>query len=127
GHLALRDGGLHLVSTGMTLHDAVADVRLTGDTVRLDSLVAFSRGSLRASGMVDLADHAHPVVHASATLRDLRVMDAQRGLVDADGEMNVEGPLEAMHVTGRGEMLHGFLALKQFRKDLLRVKAPDAL
>jgi hypothetical protein len=32
-----------------------------------------------------------------------------------------------VHLTGRAEMLHGFLALKQFRKDLLRVKAPGAL
>ncbi len=127
GDVALRGGTVTLVSTGMTLSDAVADVRLVGDTLHLDSLVARSRGTLRAAGTVDLTDRAHPFVRASAELRNLRVMDAQRGLVDADGELTAEGPLDAIHVNGRGEMLHGFLALKQFRKDLLRVKAPGAL
>ena len=127
GHVALRDGGLTLVATGMNLSGAVADVRLTGDTLRLDSLVAFARGTLRATGTVDLTDWAHPFVRASATMRNARIMDAQRGLVDADGEITAVGPLDAVHVTGRAEMLHGFVALKQFRKDLLRVKAPGAL
>lgn len=127
GRLALRDGGFTLVPTGMTASGAVADVRLVGDTLRLDSLVAHARGTIRATGVVDLTDRVHPFVRASATLRKVRVMDAQRGLVDADGEMTAEGPLDAVHVTGRGEMLHGFVALKQFRKDLLRVKAPGAL
>jgi len=127
GHLALRDGGLRLSLTGMQLSSAVADVRLTGDTLHLDSLVASARGTLRARGTVALVDRAHPFVDARATLRNLRVLDNTRGLVDADGEIAAVGPLDAVHVTGRAQMLHGFLALKQFRKDLLRVKAPGAL
>jgi hypothetical protein len=127
GRLALRDGGFTLVPTGMTASGTVADLQLVGDTLQLDSLVARARGAIRATGMVDLTDRAHPFVRASATLRDVRVMDAQRGLVDADGELTAAGPLDAVQVTGRGEMLHGFVALKQFRKDLLRVKAPGAL
>jgi autotransporter translocation and assembly factor TamB len=127
GHVALRGGTLTLVSTGMTLSRTTADVRFVGDTLRLDSLVAQARGTLRAAGTVNLGDRAHSFVRANAEMRNLRVMDAQRGLVDADGEVTIEGPLEAVHVTGRAQMLHGFLALKQFRKDLLRVKAPGAL
>jgi hypothetical protein len=127
GHAALRGGGLTVVATGMQLHGAVADFQLTGDTLRLDSLVAQARGTLRASGTVDLGDRSRPFVSMQAELRHLRVMDAQRGLVDADGELSAVGPLDAVHVTGRAEMLHGFLALKQFRKDLLRVKAPGTL
>ena len=40
GHAALRDGGLTATATGMRIVDAVADLRLVGDTLRLDSLVA---------------------------------------------------------------------------------------
>ncbi|HEX6598004.1 MAG TPA: hypothetical protein VF034_01700 [Gemmatimonadaceae bacterium] len=127
GNLALRGGGLRLGLTGMRVSDAVADVRLTGDTLRLDSLVASARGTIRAAGTVDLTNAAHPFVRMSATLRDVRVLDNTRGLVDADGEVTAVGQLDAVHLTGRAEMLHGFLALKQFRKDLLRVKAPGAL
>jgi hypothetical protein len=127
GNLALRGGGLRFGLTGMSVSDATADVRLTGDTLHLDSLVASARGMLRARGTVDLINRAHPFVRMSATLRNVRVLDNTRGLVDADGEVAAIGPLDAVHLTGRAEMLHGFLALKQFRKDLLRVKAPGAL
>jgi hypothetical protein len=127
GQAALRGAGLTVVSTGMRIADGVADLRLVGDTIRLDSLVANARGPMRASGTVDLSNRAHPFVRLAAEGRNLRVMDATRGLVDADGEIQAVGPLDAVRVTGRAEMLHGFLALKQFRKDLLRVKAPGDL
>ena len=67
------------------------------------------------------------MVDMRATGTNLRVMDATRGLVDADGEIAAIGPLDALRVTGRAEMLHGFLALKQFNKNLLRVKPPQSL
>ena len=127
GHAALRDGGVVVASTGMRVTGAVADLRVAGDTLRLDSLVARAGGALRAAGTVDLSDRTHPVLHLAASGRNLRVLDATRGLVDVDGEIRAEGPLAAVRVTGRGEMLHGYLALKQFNKKLLRVKAPDAL
>jgi hypothetical protein len=127
GHAALRDAGLTVVSTGMQVTDGVADLRLTNDTLRLDSLVARARGPMRASGIVDLTDPSRPFVRMVAEGRNLRVFDAMRGVVDADGEVEAVGPLEAIRVTGRGEMLHGFLALKQFSKNLLRVKAPGEL
>ena len=127
GHVALRDGGFVLVSTGMHVQGAVADARLVGDTLRLDSLVAHARGLLRAQGTVNLADRAHPMVRFTATGDDVRLMDQQRGLVDANAELSAVGPLDALRVTGSGEMKGGYLALKQFRKDLLRVKAPGEL
>ncbi|HEY2066782.1 MAG TPA: hypothetical protein VGG84_12535 [Gemmatimonadaceae bacterium] len=127
GNVALGDGGALIVGTGMHVTDAAAGLRLIGDTLRLDSLVARAKGSLRASGMMTFGANSHPVVRMTAQGSDLRVFDATRGLVDADGEINAEGPLSAVHVTGRAEMRDGFLALKQFRKDLLRVKAPGEL
>ena len=127
GHAALRDAGVTVVSTGMKVTDGVADLRLVKDTLRLDSLVARAQGTLRASGIVELGREAGPYVRMAAEGRNLRVFDAMRGVVDADGELEAIGPLDAIHVTGRGEMLHGFLALKQFSKNLLRVKAPGEL
>jgi autotransporter translocation and assembly factor TamB len=127
GHVALRGGELSLVSTGMHAESANADLRLAGDTLYLDSLVARAKGEMRASGTVALADRSHPYVSVTASGRDLRVFDSIRGLVDADGEIVAAGPLDALRVTGRGEMKHGYLALKQFRKDLLRVKTPGSL
>ena len=83
----------------------MADISLVGDTLRLDSLVARARGPMRASGTVDLSDPSHPFVRMSASGEDVRVMNQRRGLVDADAEITAVGPLDALRVTGRGEML----------------------
>ena len=129
GHAALRDGVLRMssASTGMRIDDMIADLRLVGDSLVLDSLMGRARGTMRANGSVDLKDLAHPFVRLSASASNLRVFDSPRGLVDADAQIEALGPLDELRVTGRGEMLDGYLALKQFRKDLLRVKAPGDL
>lgn len=127
GRAALRDGAMTVVATGMRLEGVTADARLTSDSLLLDSLVARARGTLYANGSVDFADRAHPFVRLSASGQNLRIMDQTRGLVDADAEIVALGPLDALRVTGSGKMKGGFLALKQFRKDLLRVKAPGDL
>jgi hypothetical protein len=127
GRAGLRDGALTLANIGMSVNDATADLSLVGDTLRLDSLVARARGPIRANGTVDLSDRSHPFVRLSATGDDVRVMNQRRGLVDADFDVTAIGPLDSLRVTGRGEMLGGYLALKQFRKDLLRVKSPGDL
>jgi hypothetical protein len=127
GRGALRGGALTLVTTGMRVTDGVADLSLVGDTLRLDSLVAAARGPLRASGTVDLTNRSHPYVRMSASATDARLMNQTRGLVDADAELTAIGPLRELRVIGRGEMKGGYLALKQFRKDLLRVKPPGEL
>ena len=127
GRVALRGGGVTLTSTEMKVSDAMADLTLTGDTLRLDSLVARAGGPLRASGIVDLSDRSRPFVRAVASGENLRVMDQRRGFADANASITAVGPLSELRVTGRGEMLRGFLALKSFRKDLLRVKSPGDL
>jgi hypothetical protein len=127
GRAALRGGGLTLLSTMMKVEGAVADLTMTGDTLRLDSLVARAGGPFRATGIVDLSDRSRPFVRMTASGDELRLMNQRRGEVDASASVSVIGPLSELRVTGRGEMLRGFLALKSFRKDLLRVKAPGDL
>lgn len=127
GRAALRDAGVRVVSTGTHIQNGVADLRLVGDSLLLDSLVARARGPLRMSGSVNIADRAHPFVNMIATGHDVRVLDSSLGLLDVDADVVALGPLDALRVTGRAEMLGGYLALKSFRKDLLRVKAPGDL
>ncbi|MDB4898983.1 MAG: hypothetical protein JWN53_791, partial [Gemmatimonadetes bacterium] len=87
GRVALRGGGVTVVSTGMRVTNAVADLRLVGDTLRVDSVVVTSKGQLRAAGMVDLVDRAHPFVRLTTDARELRVMDATRGLLDVNADL----------------------------------------
>jgi hypothetical protein len=127
GRGSLREGAMTLASTGMRVTDAVADVSLARDTLTLDSLVARARGPMRASGMVDLHDRSRPYVKFAASGEDLRVMDQRRGELDVDADVTAEGPMSELRLSGGGELKGGYLALKQFRKDLLRVKPPGEL
>ena len=127
GRAALRDGGVRVTMTGTHVTDGVADLHLVGDSLVLDSLVALARGPLRVSGFVNFADRSHPFVSMVATADNVRVLDSTLGLLDVDANAVALGPLDALRVTGRAEMLGGYLALKSFRKDLLRVKAPGDL
>ena len=127
GRGALRGGAMTVESTGMSITDGAADLSLAGDTLRLDSLVARARGPLRATGTLDFSDRSRPSARFSFTGENVRVMDQRRGLLDVNANVSGAGPLSALRVTGRGELLGGYLALKQFRKDLLRVRAPGEL
>ncbi|MEO8562230.1 MAG: hypothetical protein ABI601_09160 [bacterium] len=127
GRGALRGGTITLVSTGMRVTDGVADLSLVGDTLRIDSLVARAGGPLRASGTVAWRDGASSYVRLTASGEDVRVMDQRRGELDVDADVSAEGPLSELRLSGGGELKGGFLALKQFRKDLLRVKSPGEL
>ena len=127
GRAALRDGGVRVTMTGTHITAGIADLRLAGDSLVVDSLVALARGPLRVSGFVNLADRSHPYVNMVATGHNVRVLDSTLGLLDVDANAVALGPLDALRVTGRAEMLGGYLALKSFRKDLLRVKAPGDL
>ena len=124
---ALRGGAFTLNETGMQLSDVVADLRFSADTLHLDSLVAHAGGALRAWGTVDMRNPARPYLNFGASGQNVRLMNQLRGLVDADADVYAVGPLDALRVTGRGAMLGGFLALHQFRKDLLRVRPPGDL
>jgi hypothetical protein len=127
GRGSLRGGAMTMASTGMRVTDAVADLSLAGDTLRLDSLVARAGGPMRASGTVDLRDRSRPFVRFAASGEDLRVMDQRRGELDVDADVTAVGPLSELRLSGGGELKGGYLALKQFRKDLLRVKPPGEL
>ena len=127
GRGSLRQGAMTLASTGMRVTDAVADVSLARDTLTLDSLVARAGGPMRASGLVDVHDRSRPYVRFAASGEDLRVMDQRRGELDVDADVRAEGPMSELRLSGGGELKGGYLALKQFRKDLLRVKPPGEL
>lgn len=127
GAAELRDAGLTLVYTGLRVDSAIASLRLSSDSLVLDSLVARAGGPLRARGSVDFADPKRPFIRASVSGKDVRVFNNARGLLDADADIIALGPLDELRVTGGGNMNGGYLNLKQFRKDLLRVKAPGDL
>jgi translocation and assembly module TamB len=111
GDLTLNDAGLRLTATGARLADMTASVRLRGDTVVVDSLVAFTmpnrRGRIALSGGVGIADAAKPSFDARLTASRARVLDNEDGRIDADAQISVYGPFDRVFVSGGARVLGG--------------------
>jgi translocation and assembly module TamB len=104
GTLALDRGSATIVASGTLLRDMSARMRMTRDSVTIDSLVATTpstKGSLRLVGSLDLTDRAVPVVDITATARDARVLSTrERGRIDLDANLSVAGPTTAPYISG---------------------------
>jgi translocation and assembly module TamB len=104
GTLALERGSATIVASGTLLRDMSARMRMTRDSVTIDSLVATTpstKGSLRLAGSLDLTDRAVPVLDITATARDARVLNTrERGRIDLDANLSVAGPTTAPYISG---------------------------
>jgi translocation and assembly module TamB len=104
GTLALERGSATIVASGTLLRDMTAHMRMTRDSVTVDSLVATTpstKGSLRLAGSLDLTDRAVPVLDVTATARDARVLSTrERGRIDLDANLSVAGPTTAPYISG---------------------------
>ena len=111
GDLTLNNAGLRLAATGTRLSDMAAAVRLRGDTVVVDSLVAFTvpnrRGRIAVSGGVGIADATKPSFDVRLTADRARVLDNEDGRIDANAQIAVYGPFDRVVVSGGARVLGG--------------------
>jgi hypothetical protein len=121
GHAEVRGGLARVPQTGATLRDITAGARLASDSLVLDSLVAWSGGPIRASGSVLVARGAPHRVSATLTARDAAVLDGSQGLLHADADLVATGTTDSLTITGRAEVLHGFVERKGPAEQALHV------
>ena len=108
---------------GVTVRDIAASARLTTDSLVLDSLVARSKGRVRVAGMVLRSpDGAHRVA-GTLTARDAEVLGGSLGLIHADADLALAGTTSSLEVTGRAEVLHGFVERKGPGEQAIHVAA----
>jgi len=87
--------------------------RLEGDRVVLDSLVAWSRGEIRASGEIVQSSLGNPIFDLSVTAVDARVIDTDDVRFDLDAEIEVDGSWEALRVVGEVRTRRGVLQIPE--------------
>ncbi len=108
GTLALDRGSATVVASGTLLRDMSGRVRMTRDSVIIDSLVATTpstKGTLKLAGSLDLTDRAVPVLDLTATAQDARVLSTrERGRIDLDANVSMAGPTTAPYISGTTTM-----------------------
>jgi translocation and assembly module TamB len=117
GTLALDRGSATLVESGTLLRDVSGRVRMTRDSVIIDSLVATTpstKGTLKLAGSLDLTDRAVPVLDLTATAQDARILSTrQRGRIDLDAKVSMAGPTTAPYISGSTTMRNAVIYIPE--------------
>jgi translocation and assembly module TamB len=107
GDLDVRLPAVGIAANGIVLRNTATHVRMAGDTIRIDSLVAYSGGVIRGSGTIAVADFARPEFNLEVDSRDARVLDNEMGEVWADSRLRVTGSLDALAISGSVKVNRG--------------------
>lgn len=111
GGFTVRLSRLGLPAPGLTVTNAVARLRMAGDRLEIDTLVAYSEGPLHATGSVVLTDLARPVVDLRVVANETRILDNSSGRLVASARLAAQGPLDTLTVTGAVTIMHGLVRI----------------
>lgn len=103
GSIQVRDAHATVPGLGVRYEDVSATATLSGDSIRIDSLVARSGdGTLRVSGALRVEELTRPSLALTLRARRFRFIDDRRFLtLDASGSLALTGPLVRPRLTGR--------------------------
>jgi translocation and assembly module TamB len=109
GDMKLRDAQFKLAASGTFMHEVNGDVRMTGDTVHVDSIAGTANGPVRLAGTVAVGDWREPSFNLFLTASDAQLLNTDRGDIHADAGIRLSGPLSNAYVSGQVTVLHGVL------------------
>ena len=125
GSLDLRNGSATFPALGVR-HEAMnGALRLSGDTIHVDSLVVRSGpGSARITGFVRLEELSRPVLGLRIDGRDFHTIDIRNYLsLTATAQLQLDGPLYAARLTGSGTATRGVLYFADlFTKNIVNLE-----
>ncbi len=111
GTLGLRNGSATFPALGVRHEDINGALRLSGDTIYVDSLVGRSGpGAARVTGFVRLEELSRPVLGLRIDSRDFHTIDIRDYLsLTATASVQVDGPLYQARLTGNATATRGVL------------------
>jgi translocation and assembly module TamB len=100
GDIDLDVAALRIVPLGVTFENVAGALSMEGSVLRVDSLVAESRGEIRIDGTVDFANLTTPVFALTVVAENARVIDNGTARFDIDADLRIEGPMGEIDITG---------------------------
>jgi translocation and assembly module TamB len=110
---------LGVAATGVTFTNASARLRMSGDSVHVDSLEARSGGTVSGGGSLILESLTHPFVDLRLRTTDARVLRNQHGELFATTRLALIGPIDSISVSGHVVVTRGIVYLPD--PELLKV------
>jgi hypothetical protein len=126
GQLGLDMRSVRVEATGMLVQNMTGRLRMSGDTLSIDSLAGQSDdGRVGASGRVVLAELTNPIFDLALSASEARVLRNDKGSLVANAALQLSGPLDTMAVTGRVTVLHGVVYIPDPEQlDLIKTHDP---
>ena len=109
GQFALHEGQARVVLAGINLNQLEASIRMLGDTVVIDSIVANNKGRIILTGGIGLRPLTAPSFDLKLFTQSARVLNNQRGQLTVGANLAMVGPLKDPHVTGDVRIRQGVL------------------
>ncbi|HVS60696.1 MAG TPA: translocation/assembly module TamB domain-containing protein, partial [Gemmatimonadaceae bacterium] len=109
GQFALHQGQARVVLAGINLNQIEASIRMLGDTVVIDSIVANNKGRIVLTGGIGLRPLIAPSFDLKLFTQGAQVLNNQRGQLTVGANLAMVGPLKDPHVTGDVRIRQGVL------------------
>ena len=109
GSLTLTDGEFKLAATGMFLQAVNGHVRMTGDSVFVDSVSATAGGPVRLTGTLAVGDWREPAFNLFLTATGAELLNNKSGQIHADAGLRISGPFTNAYVSGQVTVLRGVI------------------
>jgi len=126
GSLQLRNGEAFVVAAELPIKGITGDLRFTGDSMVVDSLLARSGdGTIRMTGGVGLKRVTNPVFDLKMVARNARVLDGRQGRISALADLTLTGAYEAALLEGSVRVREGVYRLQEERRVTTVLNASD--
>lgn len=107
GGFTLSDAQFTVAATGATITHVNGSVRMTGDTVHVDSIVGLAGGPVRVAGTVAVGDWRTPTFDLALTATGAELLNDERGQVYANAGLRLSGTMTEPYVSGQVTVAHG--------------------
>jgi translocation and assembly module TamB len=125
GGVGLEVRRVALAATGVQVRNVTGQLRMTGDSLTIDSLVGESEGRVQVTGRIALPELTEPRLDLALQAFEARILRNDRGSLVASGDVRVSGPVDTLSVTGRVTVNHGVVNIPDpERLDLINTHDP---
>ena len=107
GALTLNEAQFKLAATGAFFTHVNGAVRMTGDTVYVDSIAATAGGPVRVAGTIAVGDWRTPAFNLALTANDAELLHNDRGEIHANAGLRLSGSITEPYVSGQVTIVHG--------------------
>jgi autotransporter translocation and assembly factor TamB len=125
GQFTLDSAQATIPKAGVTLSRINGSIRMTGDTVVIDSLVAYSDGRIQITGGMGIGSWREPSFDLRLFANNARFLDGDNGKLRANLNLTATGPFNNTHIQGTARVLSGVIYVpKSEQKTLVGIDDP---